>query len=141
MTKTFYCDKETHTLIDEARKLNPEFNLSLFVKNSLKNIAGEVKKLDLDFIELNINNLEKEKEKIQEQINYWKNQEIKCYEKIQEEKKKEKEQNEFISEIAKIEEFLNNKTEEQEMEYRNYLGIKWKSYYQYAKFKLKELIV
>ena len=136
MTKTFYCDVETHKLIEEARKLNPEFNLSLFIKNSLRNIACEEKKLDLDFIKFNIDKLEKDEEKIQGELNYWKGQEIKYYQLLQSDKQKEKEQKEHTMFLENINKFLDNITPEQEKEYREGLPNKWKTYYQFAKRKL-----
>lgn len=137
MTKTFYCDKETFELIDEARKLNPHFNLSLFVKNSLKNIAGQEKRLDIDFINLNSSRLSKELERIQEEIAYWKSQEVKYYKILQEEKQRTQEELEYVAFSNRVQEFLKNLNEEQEKEYREGLNTKWKSYYQYALFKIK----
>lgn len=139
MTKTFYCDKETHILIEEARKNNPEFNLSNFIKKCLKDVSGESKKMDIDYIQSNINKFKLDKEKIQEDIDYWESQKVKYYQDKEQEELKKREQEEQLTLTHQIDKFLDNKTEEQELEYRKGLGTYWKSYYQYAIFKLKEM--
>ena len=139
MTKTFYCDKETYTLIEDARKINPEFNLSNFIKKCLKEVSGESKKMDIEFIEMNLNKYKLDKDKVQQDIDYWESQKIKYYQDKEFNELRNKEQDEQLTLTHQIDNFLAKKTKEQEEEYRKGLGVYWKSYYQYAIFKLKEV--
>lgn len=113
-----YCDTQTLTYISELREKNPDFNLSKFVKQSLKEYSGFEDNIDIDRINHELTQAQHDFKKSQDRIDYLENQKIIfiANKKIEHDKK-EQDMMETTNSIMKYYDMSEKEAEELALEY------------------------
>ena len=116
-----YCDNQTLKYISELRDKNPDFNLSKFVKQSLKEYSGFEDNIDIDRINHELTQAQHDLKKSQDRIEYLNNQKIKflANERVQSDKK-EQELAESTARILKYCDVSEKEAEELAEDYYNH---------------------
>lgn len=72
-----YTDEQTNRYLDELKEKNPDFNLSKFVKQALKEFSGFEENIDISKIEHDIVQAKHDLEKAKDKMAFLENQKIK----------------------------------------------------------------
>ena len=108
-----YTDKQTNRYLEDLKEKNPEFNLSKFVKQKLKEFSGFEENIDINKIEHEIVQAKHDLEKAKDKMAFLENQKIKflANQKVQADRK-EQELSETTARILKYCDVSETKAEE-----------------------------